>query len=62
MFIHRWCVAYVMGHFIEKDLDDFKEYWNSHMMRCDRKIGKPSARPNDLYDMPETYGTLCVIT
>ena len=47
-----------MAHILESELDEFKEEWNTHSLRANSKTLLPSGIPNDLYDMPETYGKL----
>ena len=50
-----------MAHLIEDELEKFVEHWNTHVMRANRLTGSPSAIPNDLYEMPNTYGTSLMI-
>ena len=47
-----------MAHILESELNEFKEEWNTHSLRANSKTLLPSGIPNDLNDMPETYGKL----
>ena len=52
----RYTVAFCMAHILEKELNEFKEEWNAHSIRSNSKTLLPSGIPNDMYDMPQTYG------
>ena len=54
--LHRYIIAYCMAHIIESEIDEFKTEWNDHNIRANSKTALPSGRPNDLYDMTQTYG------
>lgn len=41
---------------LEKDLDEFKENWNSHLIRKNKVTGFPGGVPNELYQCPSLYG------
>lgn len=41
---------------LEKDLDEFKENWNSHLIRKNNVTGFPGGVPNELYQCPSLYG------
>ena len=53
---YRYAVAYCMGHIVEQESDEFKAEWNAHTIRANSKSLLPSCIPNDMYDMPQTYG------
>ena len=45
-----------MGHLIETELAEFRQEWNRHKIRSNSKTILPSGIPNDLYEMPQSYG------
>lgn len=45
-----------MGHLIETELAEFRQEWNCHKIRSNSKTILPSGIPNDLYEMPQSYG------
>ena len=45
-----------MAHIIEFELKEFQKAWNSHTIRNNTKSLLPSGIPDDLYQMPQTYG------
>ena len=47
----------MFGPLLEKDLQEFEDDWNSHPIRSDKHVGGPSRRPDDLFDVPEMFGT-----
>ena len=49
------CVRYCFVPILQKDLDEVKEYWNSHLIRKSG-FGCISGRPDVLYFLPETCG------
>ena len=56
--IKRHILAYVYGLQLRKSLDDFKDRWNSHRIRTNRVAGCPDDVPEDLYNLPQLYGTI----
>lgn len=54
---HRKCLSVVYHKIIERELEDFVYYWNTHKIRKSRNncIG---GIPIDLFDMPIHYGKL----
>ena len=52
----RYCLAYVFGDLLQKDIDEFVDDWNSHSIRKNRFSKGPFGRPTDMYDMPGQYG------
>lgn len=54
----RYCLAYSVVLLLEKELNEFVQYWNSHLIRANRLTGMTSATPNDLYEMPNYHGKL----
>ena len=41
---------------LQKELDEFLVYWNSHLIRQSRNTNSPAGYPDDMYDMPELFG------
>ena len=41
---------------VRRDLQNFKEYWNTHHIRPSRRAYCPSGRPDDMFEMPQVYG------
>ena len=41
---------------LEKELEAYVHYWNSHLMRKNRNIPSPSGVPNEMYELPSLYG------
>jgi hypothetical protein len=56
--LHKYCLTYVTLHLIESELNEFMEEWNTHKIRANSRSRLPSGIPNDLYDMPSTYGVV----
>ena len=57
----RQCLAIVFFGLLERELQEFVQYWNSHTLRKNQVAGCPQAIPNDLYDMPQYYsGEECI--
>ena len=56
--IKRHILAYVYGLLLRKSLNDFKDRWNSHRIRTNRVAGCPDGVPEDLYNLPQLYGTM----
>ena len=56
IIIIRKVLAYCIVHLIKEELNNFKNYWNTHKLRHNRQSCLPSGIPNDLFDMPEFYG------
>jgi hypothetical protein len=53
---HKYTVAFCMAHIVEAELNEFKQEWNNHYIRANSKTLLPSGIPNDLFDMPHSYG------
>ena len=51
-------LAYSTVPVIERELAEFAEHWNTHMIRSNKKASCPSGIPDDLYDMPLLYGKI----
>ena len=43
---------------LQSDLDDTTTTWNRHFIRPSRNAHSPSGRPDVMYYMPESYGTV----
>ena len=54
--LHKFALAYTIVGIISRELDEFKNYWNSHKIRRNRKASLPSGIPQNLYAMPHLYG------
>ena len=52
------CLAVVLSSIIQRELDDFVSYWNSHSIRPNRLAECPSGRPDDLFEMPQEFGRI----
>ena len=50
----RMCLAVVLSSLLQRELDDFVSYWNSH--GYNRMAECPSGRPEDLFEMAEEFG------
>lgn len=44
-------------HILRKELDEFKECWNWHLIAKSKGASLPTGRPNSLYHLPQLYGT-----
>ena len=53
---NRSCLAYVVLVPLKKDLAEFIETWNSHLIRKNRLSECPNGVPNELYEFPSLYG------
>ena len=53
---YRQCLAIVFFGLLQRELQEFVLYWNSHTLRKNQVACCPQAIPNDLYDMPQYYG------
>ena len=58
----RRCLAFVCAKLLQTELDKFVSHWNSHLIRPNRNADSPSGYPDDMYDMPETFGQYNFIT
>ena len=47
-----------MAEVLTRDLNEFVHYWNTHIIRGNPIIGFKAARPNDLYELPGSYGKM----
>ena len=54
----RNCLAFTFAPLLQKEVDEFVLYWNTHKIRANRLANCPSGIPDDLYDMPAHVGTL----
>ena len=41
---------------LERDLEEFVDNWNSHLIRRNRLSDCPSGVPNELYQYPTLHG------
>ena len=53
---YRRCLAFTCAKLLQKELDEFLVYWNSHLIRQSRNTNSPAGYPDDMYDMPELFG------
>ena len=47
---------------LERDLEEFVDNWNTHLIRHNRLSGCPSGIPNHLYDYPSVYGNFYLLS
>ena len=52
----RQCLAIVFLPILERELQEFVQYWNSYPLRRNRVTECPQGIPDDLYDMHNQYG------
>lgn len=52
----RYCLLYLSVPLIQQELDEFVDYWNSHLIRKNKQCLVSSCVPNELHEMPEFYG------
>ena len=53
--MHIQCLAVVLSTLLQRELDDFVSYWNSHSIRSNRCAECPSGRPDDLFEIPRVW-------
>ena len=54
----RYALAYVVVPILSKELEDFKDDWNSHRLRRVSGAVSPCGIPEDLYAIPEVHGIM----
>lgn len=47
---------YVSIPTLEKELEEYVDYWNTHLMRKNKKVGTPSCVPDEMYEFPTLHG------
>ena len=47
---------------IQREVQDFMMYWNTHHIRPSHMALCPSGRPDDMFDMPQLYGMIYIYT
>ena len=52
----RNCLAYVMLPPLRRELNEFKDNWNNHLIRKNKLADCPAGVPNELYDYPSLKG------
>lgn len=52
----RECLAYSFAGVLQNDLDEYKHYWNTHLIRANRLAECPSGVPEEMYSLPHMYG------
>ena len=52
----RYILAFTVENLLNKEMKEFVDYWNTHANRRCKQDGCPSGIPEDLYEMPSTYG------
>ena len=50
-----------MTPLLQKELEDFKDAWNSHSIRKNHLTHLPEGVPNDLYEMPNPGSYIIII-
>lgn len=59
--LYRRSLAFIFAPLLQKQLDEFREYLNTHWIRHNHQADCPSgAIPNDLYDMPDHVGNTII--
>ena len=53
--LNKECLWYSFSAILQKDLDDVKEHWNTHVIRKSR-FNSVAGRPDSIYYLPESYG------
>lgn len=56
--IHLECIRFCFLPIIQRHLDDFKEVWNTHRIRAQRRDDLPCGIPDVMYYQPLIYGQL----
>ena len=54
--VNRFTFAFVMAPILEHELDEFVYHWNTHQIHPSRDARCPGGIPEDLFDMPQSYG------
>ena len=54
--VHRHCLGYTYELLLRDALDTFHNRWNLHRIRPNKKAGRPSGVPDDLYQLPHLNG------
>uniref|UniRef100_A0A1X7TMP1 Uncharacterized protein n=1 Tax=Amphimedon queenslandica TaxID=400682 RepID=A0A1X7TMP1_AMPQE len=54
--LQKYALAYDTIDIITRELEEFKQHWNTHKIRLNRKISQPPRIPNNLYNMPGLHG------
>ncbi len=54
--IDRWLLAFVIVDLLQREMDEFVNHWNSHIIRPSNRAESPGGIPNDLYEMPSCLG------
>lgn len=58
---NRDIARYCFGQFIQNELDQFLEEWNSHRIRPSKKADAPAGIPNVMYHFPSLTGKSIII-
>ena len=53
----RHILAFTVEKILEQELHEFQHFWNTHHIQKNRQSASPHGIPNDLYEMPELFGT-----
>ena len=48
-------MMYIMISILQRDLNEFKDLWNTHRIRKQKDIYLPDGRPDHMYHFPEKY-------
>ncbi|XP_057301730.1 uncharacterized protein LOC130636125 isoform X1 [Hydractinia symbiolongicarpus] len=56
-YVVKECLRFCFMHILRKELDEFKERWNRHLIAKSKGASLPTGRPNSLYHLPQLYGT-----
>ena len=52
------CLRFCFMHLLRKELDEFTDRWNSHLLAKRKGSKLPRRRPNALYYLPELYNAV----
>ena len=52
----RQCLTYVCVPPLSKELEEFRHWWNTHVIRKNNQADLPSGVPNELYEFPSLHG------
>ncbi|CAI5677978.1 unnamed protein product [Oreochromis niloticus] len=53
---HKCLLRYVFLNVLQKELDEYRDLWNTHTIRPVRQSCCPSGKPEAMYHLPHRYG------
>ena len=54
--VRRYCLTYTMLHPLNRDLTEFVDNWNEHLIRKNKLADCPHGVPSELYNYPSLHG------